>query len=486
MNIILHVGQHKTGSKFLQSALYSNSAYLINQGINYPISRQGAVHLRPHEMNHHLLFFALRAVVDSRGDRPSLDRFQAMLNFLITKNSPNIKTVVLSAEDLFDMHTAHEIEFIPDRISSGSQLLAAELKKRDIKLKLVCYVRRQDHLLAAHYAQFIKGTTSSLSIDDFYQVFKPRLDTNAILKIWESAFGSEMISVIPYEAHNAREDLTDNFFRQVLRVTPPTATNEYIDNMEAVNRSPSRDHLEYMRILNKKHRRGKFVLPREHVLESAFRDRQISRHGIASWLSSAERICLLGHYEAGNQRIASLYKLEEGLFQEDPPATDIFWAPYHGLSLKDLIRIDSEARNIATAIDKDKGFAKKYTSANGCVKPLVVWVLSKHLDAQTEFIAQEVLDEFIGHPGFNSVLLDEFDPKSTERFRGQAALYILIGVEKKLFAQAFSEAEMNSLIELKQPNTAWFFICKLLGYLGIPGVRFSSRQIRQMRKRLAL
>ncbi len=464
--LIIHVGQHKTGSKALQSALYANRPYLISHGINYPFDPKGVTSPRPYEMNHYLLFNALRAAVDSRENSATLDHLRVILDNLFATCSIDTKKIILSAEDLFDMHTAHETEFVADRIAFGASLLASELKERDYDLRLVCYVRRQDHLLAAHYAQLIKGTVSnSPSIDEFYQAFQPRLDTNAILKQWESAFGTNAILVIPYETPYMKNGIVENFFASALEIEPPTLTVPYPDDLEALNITPSRDHIEYMRLLNRRQKSGATVMPRHHVLESAFRDDPTSTHGIASWLSPAARVEFLRCYASGNQQIASRFKLGSRLFQEPDPLTDTAWIPYAGLNLNRLLELDTKARNIAHAKSIKKQLHKECFVMTARLPPLVVWLLSTHLSTEDEAVAFKCLAGFIGQPGFDSILVSRID--------------------HKLILRLWRRPVMIVRIDSKQSNFMRLFTYKILRYLGINFVSIASDQMSKLSAFLA-
>jgi hypothetical protein len=427
MNLIIHLGQHKTGSKALQSALYANRQYLAEHGLSYPIDSRTFQRLRPYEMNHHPLFNALRMAIDSNEGSTALRSFQSTLDNIFSLCDPKSKTIILSAEDLFDMHTAHETAFIANRIAAGSSLLSRELKARSCKVRLICYVRRQDHLLAAHYAQIIKGTASYYhSLDEFYQVFDKRLDTDSILQHWEAAFGIKAISVIPYEKLRMPDGVVDSFFSLVLGIDTPSVTVPYPDDLEAFNITPSRDHIEYMRLLNRRQSYGKAVLPREHVLESAFRDRGTPSPGIANWLSPTEQIELLNRYAIGNNHIASRFKLGSRLFDEPAPSISTTWCPYRGLSQYRLLQLDTNARNIANAASMTNHHGDLTTAKKIKPQPFVIWVLPKESDTKPHHEANEFLNEIMGMPDFDATLVRHLDFKLLTQSRKLLAMVVLI------------------------------------------------------------
>jgi hypothetical protein len=102
--------------------------------------------------------------------------------------------------------------FSLDVVAAGTQALASVLRHMRLDAKIVCYLRRQDHLLAAHYAQLIKGGGAHLTFDEFARRFAPRLDTHAVLQCWERAFGQDSLVVSAYEPHEMPGGIVSHFF----------------------------------------------------------------------------------------------------------------------------------------------------------------------------------------------------------------------------------------------------------------------------------
>jgi hypothetical protein len=260
------------------------------------------------------------------------------------------QTIIVSAEDLFDMHTAHEDDFVADRVSRAASILAGELAQASTSVGVVVYLRRQDHLLAAHYAQFIKGSnTHDVSFSAFAERFAPRLDADRLLAAWEEAFGREAVRVIPYEPTVMEGGVVADFFRRVLELDPPPVTVPFPDDLEAFNITPARDWLDFIRLLNRRTAQGLPALPRAKILEAAFRDREGRAKGIAAWLSPGERSELLATYAAGNRRIANRYGLGPALFAEPEPRVADSWEPAPPLSIERLHDLEMRVRSLMTA-----------------------------------------------------------------------------------------------------------------------------------------
>ena len=63
-------------------------------------------------------------------------------------------------------------------VEAGSKILASLVADFNYDPLVVVYLRRQDHLLGAHYAQFIKGSScNDLDFASFSKIFSPRLET---------------------------------------------------------------------------------------------------------------------------------------------------------------------------------------------------------------------------------------------------------------------------------------------------------------------
>lgn len=426
MRVILHIGQHKTGSKALQSALYANRSHLAAGGFAYPVEADSAAPLRPYEMNHHRLFAAVRAAVDAGGGGAELAALRALLDRLLAACPPTTDAMILSAEDLFDMHTAHEAAFGPGRVAAASRLLAAELAARGCTPRLVCYLRRQDHLLAAHYAQFIKGSpTHHPEFGEFQAGFGPRLAADSLLSHWEAAFGPEAVTAAAYEPSDMPGGIVADFFRRALGLEPPPVTVPFPDDLEAFNVTPSRDHLDYIRLLNRRASRGRPVLPREQVLESAFRDRDAPSAGIAAWLSPGERAELLEEHEPGNRQIAARQGIGATLFRERMPTASDPWTPHPAAGLERLIELDTRARRFAAAGSPATGGRR--LRFRGRRAGLMLWVVSPHARPADRAAAVKLFAAVAGRPDLESRVIDRLGPSRLPAWWRRTAFIVLVG-----------------------------------------------------------
>lgn len=419
MRVILHIGQHKTGSKALQSALYANRDSLAAHGFAYPVPDGATGKLRPYEMNHRRLFEVVRAATREGCGPNAKATVMESLRELLAICPPATDSVILSAEDFFDMRTAHDADFSLADVAAASTLLAQALADLGASVTVVSYLRRQDHLLAAHYAQFIKGSNRHHpTLESFREQFSPRLDADAILAAWESAFGIEAVAALPYELSHMPGGIVADFFTRILRLEPPSVTVPYPDDLEAFNITPSRDWLEYMRMLNRRSSRGEQTLPRQAVLEAAFQDRANKSVGIAAWLSPADRAELLAAYDDGNRRIAMRHGLGKALFCEPLPCDGDPWTPPRPLSLERLIDRDVRARSRATTTHKLKH---------------ALWLLSPHAEPEDEAAAVAFFTSVAGDPTLDHRIETRI---RLDTLRARPALVVRVGSQDDWWSTA--------------------------------------------------
>ncbi len=356
MKVILHIGQQKTGSKSLQACLYRSREVLSQHGILFPVLCDDKP-LKAWQLSHHELFRRLREqAVGSNG----ADAGRRALDDFLDGLAPNgdASTLVLSSEDLFEMCTSHDTGFSLDAVSRGAALLAAAFESRGWSVRVVCYLRRQDHLAAARYAQWIKGPSGGReSFDEFLDRWLPRFDFDAILSCWERAFGWSAISVLPYERARMAEGVAGDFFPRFLGVRCATDGGSFAGDPEAVNATPDRDHVEFIRRMNQRGAQGLAVLPREAVLQHAFDEREVvaPAPGIREWMSPAARRRFLERFEAGNRAIASRYGFGNDLFAEPLPDAEESWTEWRGADPGRLLSIDAGARRAAASMRAGKG-----------------------------------------------------------------------------------------------------------------------------------
>jgi hypothetical protein len=358
--VIVHIGQHKTGTKALQSFLARNVNALKRRGVFYPIEDATGPKIRAYAISHYRVFALLRReAMEACGDSESAKRFWAEQRALcrpydslrdmlaageLRESRRRSEILLLSAEDLFDMHSAHETDFSMAIVESGARILAQLLNEFEYDPMVAVYLRRQDHLLAAHYAQYIKGSqVNHLDFASFARAFAPRLETRDILAHWASAFGAAQIRVQSYEHSTLPLDIVPDFFERVLGFAVPADWVMPARDPESVNVTPGRDMIEFIRILNRRNIQGLSVFRREDVLKAALAEAtgQEQGAGVSAWLSPKAQRTLLDRFKEGNQEIEDRFRqgTKAPLFTEPFPEDNGDRDEYTGLSADRAIAI---------------------------------------------------------------------------------------------------------------------------------------------------
>jgi len=351
--LTVHIGQHKTGSKALQSFLAHNRAALRARGVLYPGGDAPPSGVRAYAISQFRLYALLRREATAEGFGEAAGAaywadqgrhcspFDSARSFFeavdADARTAGLGHVVVSSEDLFDMHTAHELAFAPGLVDRAAGRLAALASDFGYDAQVVAYLRRQDHLLGAHYVQYIKGNTDrELDFGAFAREFAPRLDTRSLLARWAAAFGRDRVRVRRYEPAALPGGVVPDFFEGVLGFPVPADCTPPPADAESVNRTLDRDYVEFIRVLNRRGAAGQAVFARDAVLDAALRadPSTLGPAGVSAWLSPAARRELLLAHEEGNAAVArdSLGRDDGRLFAEPWPADADGWEPYPGFT----------------------------------------------------------------------------------------------------------------------------------------------------------
>ncbi|WP_239234487.1 hypothetical protein [Candidatus Nitrotoga sp. BS] len=355
VKIIIHIGQHKTGSKALQSFLHLHSAALAQRGILYPVDQTVHQKVRAYRISHYRMFALLRhEAMHNCGQADAAQHFwrrqraicrpydcsRAMFDAIEDERRRiGADTIVVSAEDLFDMQTAHQIDLNMDYLTAGVKILSGLAQAFQYQPFVIAYVRRQDYLLGAHYVQYVKGSSDpTIEFKTFARAFTPRLNTHHLLACWAAEFGSEAMLIRPYERATMPTGIVVDFFEHALQQTISPAWVTPAPERESVNATPGRDQVELIRQLHRHRWFGWPLIRRAQILDAttAFSPGVAAEHGstIATWLSPAQRRRLLLDHTEGNAEIVRhyLHRAETTLFSEALPPDDAGWQTYPGLS----------------------------------------------------------------------------------------------------------------------------------------------------------
>ena len=271
MRLFLHVGLHKTGTTAVQKFLASNAATLAEQGVLYPSAGR-------EKSAHHLIGRDLWLHSGQEG---------TLLPLVEELRDSSLGNAIVSSEHL-------------EYLSSDAQFECLRNHLEPFDVRIVVYLRRQDHFLASSYAQDVKVNGFTCDIETYYRDTLERYDYGEILARWAAVFGPENLIVRPYEAARLPRGVIPDFLDAV-----GIGWNE---NFLAVEARPNTSLDEYgvrtMRVAN--------TIIQDEDERLAFR-RALKAKGqkapMAGWglLSSDLRAELLQKYADSNARVARKY-----------------------------------------------------------------------------------------------------------------------------------------------------------------------------------
>jgi hypothetical protein len=286
MKLVIHAGIHRTGTTSLQRTLAKNRAALLGQGVAYPGEAP----------NHQGLAWEL--VRGQSGAREVLALVEAA-------GAPR---VVLSGED-FAIH-------------ENLGWLGGVAKRLDVRV--VIYLRRQDHWLNSWYNQHVKWPFDRqksrmdpqaflATLEDFHW-----LDYERLLGRWSAVLGEGRVGVAVLEKGQV-EDATADF---LARAGIDPAGLEL--DAERINDSLPVHMLELARHLGLHELKGGKRTRVLNALREGLADRAPAGR-VATVYSPEERNRVLARYDASNRAAARRFFGREALFFEPPPGPD---APY--------------------------------------------------------------------------------------------------------------------------------------------------------------
>lgn len=324
---MFHIGQHKTGSKFLQTFLALNSKNLYSHGVCYPTAFNYQK-ISAYRNSHFNLYALLRKEiiererVDVKGDFWNENKqyvngitgLSELFGLIDNESSKHqAHTIVLSSEDLFDMQTAHKLDFSLDCVKWAAKRLLECSEQFKWDPEIIIYLRRPDYLLNAHYAQFIKGNSSNtMKFNEFHTKFDQRLDALRILEVWESIFGRGKIKVRPYNDIPLKTEIVSDFFEHALNLRINKTWTPVPEELEYLNITPDSKYIELIREVNSGSKIFAGLVSRDDLLRRAFEKR--SNHSCSHILPDALATSLIEQYADDYKLIAENFMLVNQFF----------------------------------------------------------------------------------------------------------------------------------------------------------------------------
>lgn len=202
-----------------------------------------------------------------------------------TSNAPTERKVVLSSEMLFH----------PER--NNTERLEA-LLSLFTTVKVVVYLRRQDHYLPSYYNSIIRNGGTLNTFDKFCK--NANMDYLKVLNGWSAIVGQDNLIVRPFSKELLYQGNICSDFLQCID-TPLTEQSLAASGM--VNESLPLESLEILRYTN--HRRVESPRVFHDFLDEHFRER---RRGVSSTLMTEEIYdSIRERYQEKNRQVASCY-----------------------------------------------------------------------------------------------------------------------------------------------------------------------------------
>ncbi len=215
-DLILHIGQSKTGTSSIQRCLGASRDLLRADGVLYPLS--------PGAANHALLPASLVPISrlgdfhpnvwEGLGPEARLDRFRREFAAEMDAIGPDIRRVIVSAEQCSGLLTDE----------AAIARLHALLAPRFGAITVVMYLRRQDEHFASGYTQGLRvGVVRPPALPEGGPERHPAYDYATLLDRWARVFGEAAIRPRIFErAAMLNGDAVDDFLAVCgLRLTVP-------------------------------------------------------------------------------------------------------------------------------------------------------------------------------------------------------------------------------------------------------------------------
>jgi hypothetical protein len=311
VQVIVHIGTHKTGTSALQECLRRNEKNLGRRGIYY-------ARIAPYKNSNGLA----KTVAKTRGAELS-----AFVNRHYYKAiALGANTLIISAESLYAM-TMFFHKFngrLGDYWTSESEAIEFLYRAfpKGASLKLVVFFRRQDRFLESIYREVVKTRGVAMTIHEFRSFFNEALDYWHHMQIWSGVF--PQCAVYTYE--QASNNIADFFFRNVIQLS----NLEEFDGLDMrLNVRLSRDILEYKRVIN--------------GIEMSEVDRYLSNlactelarilpddGAFSDFLEPETRVAVLNEAATGNTQLSSAFAMKPFPVVGNDGLNS--WKPYPGLS----------------------------------------------------------------------------------------------------------------------------------------------------------
>ncbi|MBN1638300.1 MAG: hypothetical protein JW866_05000 [Ignavibacteriales bacterium] len=291
--LYIHIGTYKTGTTTIQQGLALNERELMNHGYVYASTARTS----GDNFNHHNLVHFLH---NNKLFKETKGTWEELIFEIKNKEYENF---IISSE-IFCSMKKEEIEKIRD-------ILPAE-----IRVIIVCYLRRQDLILQSVWSQLTKNNMNKMDFKPWLKAVNYKTeftDYFLFLKKWEDVFYQENIKVRVLE----RDQLEDgNLFKDFLSVCGIKFEFDKLNPIPLLNESPSHKTLHAIRLF-KKYYPKKLNLKQlryfSNLIQKYAEKKNWNRYKL-SLLNKKLSKKILSFYKESNELVAKKYFKRENLF----------------------------------------------------------------------------------------------------------------------------------------------------------------------------
>lgn len=262
MDVLLHIGQSKTGTSAIQSFLTLNRDRLESGGIIYPSVRVGGMSVDPGSHN------ALADALAGTRSYPFLSAAEYSAQFFGEGRYAGARRMIISGEHFFGgqpriWDVAGEqayFEGYRDKVRRVARFFDGH------RTEILVYLRPQVDWLASGASQTIRIQGLLTRRDayqndrQFYRMMQPLLRYGRLLNIWQEEMPQARITAVPYVRSQLvnGDSISDFLFRAGLDAGALRLGKTQL----SVNDSISRDFIEVKKVLNL----GRHSKGREHAI----------------------------------------------------------------------------------------------------------------------------------------------------------------------------------------------------------------------------
>ncbi len=296
--IYLHIGTEKTGTKSIQYFLSNSKKLLSKNNIYYPTGMDKCF---VHKITHWPLAAAVTNNNQFVAEEKLLDYRELYAKLKEEINEVKEQKIILSAEPFStNVTNVEDIKKIKDSLS-------------EYNVKVIVYLRRQDHYFVSLTSTKIKGGMYFENYDfKHHEIFndKDRYDYNILLDKWATVFGKENMLVREYTPKKLLNGSIIDDFSSVVGIERKRLFGKPKQIKLQKNKSLSLECLYFLNDLNRANlidivKRTK-VFGKLETYEGKYSSKYI--------LNTEKRMEIMEHFQASNDLVNKNYFNNERMF----------------------------------------------------------------------------------------------------------------------------------------------------------------------------